>query len=63
MRGSKSSLIIRQGKEEGFIPELFIEPNNDIDLAQWQKDTENRSKILKVSFRASLLFRPGMALK
>lgn len=38
MKGSKADLVIRQGKEQGYKPELFIETLSDIDLAAYEKD-------------------------
>lgn len=38
MKGSKADLVIRQGKEQGYKPELFIEALPDIDLAAYEKD-------------------------
>lgn len=38
MKGSKADLVIRQGKEQGYKPELFIETLPDIDLAAYEKD-------------------------
>lgn len=40
MRGSKSNIIIRQGKEENFKPELYIEPVAKIDLVSFEKNLE-----------------------
>ena len=38
MKGSKADLIIRQGKEQGYKPELYIEVLPDIDLAAYEKE-------------------------
>lgn len=38
MKGSKSDLVIRQGQEQGYKPELFIEALPNIDLAAYEKD-------------------------
>lgn len=40
MKGSKADLVIRQGKEQGYKPELFIETLPDIDLAAYEKDLD-----------------------
>lgn len=63
MRGSKSSLIIRQGKEEGFIPELFIEPNHDIDVLQWQRDTEKAFQSIESQFPGITIVQIGNGFK
>ncbi len=63
MRGSKSSLIIRQGKEEGFIPELFIEPNHDIDVLQWQKETEKAFQSIESQFQGITIVQAGNGFK
>lgn len=34
MRGTKSDIIIRQGAEQGYVPELYIEPNEDTPRAE-----------------------------
>lgn len=36
MRGSKANLVIQQGEEEGFIPQLYIEPAEGVDLAVFE---------------------------
>lgn len=38
MKGSKSDLIIRQGEEQGYKPELFIETVKGVDLAAYEKE-------------------------
>jgi len=30
MRGTKSDIVIRQGAEQGYVPELYVEPNGDM---------------------------------
>ncbi|SHI76603.1 Predicted dehydrogenase [Tangfeifania diversioriginum] len=35
MRGSKCNLIIRQGEEEGYKPQLYIEANTGIDIKEF----------------------------
>lgn len=52
MRGNKSNLVIRQGEEEKFIPELYVEPSN--------KTVEFESALAKTV--SSLAHRyPGLA--
>ena len=38
MKGSKSDLVIRQGKEQNYQPELFVEAVKGVDLAAYEKD-------------------------
>lgn len=38
MKGSLASLVIRQGKEQNYRPELFIEAAEGVDLAAYEKD-------------------------
>lgn len=40
MKGSKADLVIRQGKEQGYKPELYIEALPDIDPAAYEKELE-----------------------
>lgn len=37
MRGTKANLIIRQGEEQGFTPQLYIEPVEGIDLSDFEE--------------------------
>jgi predicted dehydrogenase len=37
MRGTKSSVIIKQGKEQNFKPALYIEPRENIDMVSFEK--------------------------
>ena len=38
MKGSKADLVIRQGQEQGYKPELYIEALPDIDLVAYEKE-------------------------
>jgi hypothetical protein len=38
MRGTKANLVIRQDKKENYIPELYIEPVGEVDLAAFEED-------------------------
>jgi predicted dehydrogenase len=38
MKGSKSNLIVRQGKEQNFLPMLYIVPASGQDKEQWTKE-------------------------
>lgn len=40
MKGSKADLVIRQGQEQGYKPELYIEALPDIDLGTYEKGLE-----------------------
>jgi predicted dehydrogenase len=40
MRGTRCSLHIRQGKEQGYKPILYIEPHATVDLASWKTALE-----------------------
>ena len=40
MRGTKCSLVIRQGEAEGYKPILYIEPNENIDLAAFESQPQ-----------------------
>ena len=56
MRGTKSSLVIRQGAEEGYKPTLYIEMSQDGDPAQFGKDLAETISELESTY-------PGIALK
>lgn len=56
MKGSKSDLFIRQGKEQNYRPELFVEAVKGADLAAYEK--ELTASMEKVSAKY-----PGVALK
>lgn len=48
MKGSKADLVIRQGKEQNYQPELFVEAVKGVDLAAYEKDlTASMEKISK----------------
>ena len=55
MKGSKSDLVIRQGKEQNYQPELFVEAVKGVDLATYEKDLA--ASMEKVSAKY-----PGVAL-
>lgn len=38
MRGTKSNLVIRQDKKENYTPELYIEPVQGVDLADFESE-------------------------
>ncbi len=41
MRGSKANLIIKQGKEEKFVPTLYVEATSDEGLEAFKNELEN----------------------
>lgn len=55
MKGSKANLIIRQGKEQGYKPELYIEVLLDIDLTAYEKELTAAMSIVADKY-------PGVAL-
>lgn len=55
MKGSKADLFIRQGKEQNYKPELFIETVKGVDAAAYEKDLQ--TAMAKVSDKY-----PGVAL-
>lgn len=55
MKGSKADLVIRQGQEQGYKPELYIEALPDIDLAAYEKE-------LATAMSAVVDKYPGVAL-
>lgn len=55
MKGSKSDLVIRQGKEQGYKPELFVEAVAGTDLAAYEKE-------LQASMESVVAKYPGVAL-
>lgn len=50
MRGSKANLIIRQGEEQDFTPQLYIEPAEDIDTTIYRTALKEGIKKLQNSF-------------
>ena len=38
MKGSKADLVIRQGKEQSYQPELYVEAVKGVDLSAYEKD-------------------------
>ena len=54
MRGSKASIVVKQGQEQNFVPELYVSPvSNDEDYA----------KALEASFAKLVEKYPGIALE
>ncbi len=56
MQGTLSNLVIRQGKEEGFVPMLFLQPATGVDSTDWKQ------KIQQEFGQLAELF-PGIELK
>lgn len=56
MKGSLASLVIRQGKEQNYRPELFIEAAADVDLAAYEKGLTAAMERVSDKY-------PGVALK
>lgn len=56
MKGSKANLVIRQGEEQKYKPELYIETVQGIDIAAYEKE-------LKESFAAVSKKYPGVDLE
>lgn len=56
MRGTLCSLHIRQGKEQGYKPVLYIEPHKGTDLSQWKG-------FLDRAFGQIVAKYPGVSLK
>jgi len=56
MRGTKANLIIRQGKEQNYKPELFIETVKGVKTAAYEKE-------LQSSFAGIIAKHPGVELK
>ena len=56
MKGSKSNLVIRQGKEQNYKPELFIEPVKGVDLKTYEKELQQSVAELSKKYE-------GIALK
>lgn len=56
MRGSKADLIIRQGKEENYRPELYVRPNANALTAEFEKALQAAIEKLASEY-------PGLALE
>jgi hypothetical protein len=51
MRGSKANLVIRQDAEENYIPELYIEPVEGQDLAEFEANVTKHVNELANTFK------------
>ena len=56
MRGTKSSLIIRQGAEQNFKPLLYIEPGKNVDIVEFEASINTASETIGEKY-------PGVELK
>lgn len=56
MRGTKSNVIIRQGKEQQYKPVLYIEPANQSDMASLEPELQKDLKTIQAKY-------PGVELK
>lgn len=54
MRGSRASLIIRQGKAERYRPELYVEPAKEVDTSEAERN-------LQLALRGINLRYPGVS--
>jgi predicted dehydrogenase len=55
MRGTKADIIIKQGAEENYRPQIYIAPNPDIDKEEYQKVLDQAIAALNKSY-------PGLTL-
>jgi hypothetical protein len=56
LRGTKTNLVIRQGKEQQYQPVLYLEPADKSKREAWQKDVEKGMDIIQKKY-------PGLTLK
>lgn len=56
LRGSKTNLIIRQGKEQQYQPVLYLEPADNTSMNAWQQLVEKGMDHIRTNY-------PGLALK
>jgi predicted dehydrogenase len=56
MRGTRSSVVIKQGKEQNFKPVVYVEPSKGTDLAVYEKDLLADLKQINLKY-------PGVELK
>ena len=56
MKGSKADLVIRQGEEQNYRPELFIEMAKNVDKVSYEKELNSAMEKVIVEY-------PGVALK
>lgn len=56
IRGTKANLLIKQGKEENFKPELYMEPVNGVDKESFQSNLEGALVVLQKKY-------PGLSVE
>ena len=59
MRGTKANLVIRQDKKENYIPELYIEPVQGVDFADFEKDVNEGLAELEKRYPGISLAKDG----
>jgi predicted dehydrogenase len=59
MRGTRSNLLIKQGKEQNFIPMLYIEPSSEEELSSWRTDVLAAFEKVKSQFPGMQLIEDG----
>lgn len=59
MRGSKANLVIRQDKEENYIPELYIEPVGGVDAKSFEKILINSVEKLSEKYEGLGVVKTG----
>jgi predicted dehydrogenase len=55
MRGSRATLVVRQGEEEGYRPTLYVQPSEGVDGAALEADLQQAVSILAKDY-------PGVAI-
>lgn len=61
MRGTKSNLVIRQDKKENYIPELYIEPVGEVDLAAFEEELKESVANLQENYPGIEVTKDGDA--
>ena len=59
MKGSKANLVIRQGKEQNYKPELYIEPVAGTDPAAFEREVQAGIGALAVKYPGISVERQG----
>ncbi len=55
MKGSKANLVIRQGKEQNYRPELYVEAAKELDMKAYEAELTEAMKTLSAHY-------PGVTL-
>ena len=61
MKGTKANLVIRQGAEQNYKPELYIEPVKGVNLTDYETQLEQAVQELQESFPGVQLEKSGIA--